>query len=164
MNPVSATPAPTPDPQTASSSGLTPDIVSNIPVHNPSGPAPSAGAINEDDELDKIMQDVNHELKKPEKKPDRHNFHFELKHHKKTEPKFSAQPRQVMDVTAQPASAPRPAPTAQAKSVNEPQPTAQQKPIPLKKPPKTHSTPVMAIALTIIATSGLVAAAIYAYK
>src|SRR6185437_12431137 len=100
-----------PQPAPASPEG-TGNTMASIPVHS-QGVA-SASPVNEDEELDKIMHEVGHELKKTEKAPAKHHFHFELKHHKKTEAKFSAQPRPVMDVKALPVSAPvaRPAATA----------------------------------------------------
>jgi hypothetical protein len=164
MNPVSAVPAHNPTPP-AASDGLTPNIVSNIPIHNQGG-VPVAPAANEDAELDKIMRDVNHELKKGEKTPERHHFSFERRHHKKNEAKFSAQPRAIIDVKAQPAETPKPtaehtstpAPTAQTKPAGRPRPT------PVPKPAKTSSAPVMVILLTVIVTGGLIAVAIYAYK
>ncbi len=169
MNPVSAS-SPPPDPSAAQPDGLTTNLVSNIPVHSQGAAAP--GTVNEDDELDKIMQDVNHEIKKTEKKPDGHHFHFERRHHKKTDAKFSAQPRQVMDVHTQPVqtpthnSAPAPAPVAntQTKPPANSRPAAQPKSAAPVKPSKTSHTPVMAIVLTLVVTSGLIAAAIYAYK
>jgi len=142
--------------------------MASIPVHS-QGVA-SASPVNEDEELDKIMHEVGHELKKTEKAPAKHHFHFELKHHKKTEAKFSAQPRPVMDVKALPVSAPvaRPAATAapvvQAKPPAQARPVAQPKPAKPLKAQKTRSAPVMAILMTIIVTAALVGVAVYTYK
>jgi hypothetical protein len=175
MNPVSASP-PTQTASAPADSGLTPSIVSNIPVYSP-GAAAASVPEKDDEELDKIMQDVNHDIKQADEKPSKHHF-FGHKH--KSEANFSAQPRSVTDIhtppvlaqAAQPVSKP-PSPRAQAPAAAaqapvrhaQPRPHAQAKPQPAKvKPEKTNSGPVGAILLTIIVTAGLTAAAIYAYK
>src|SRR5439155_265500 len=64
------------------------DIVNNIPLHQA---APLPAAASEDDELDKIMRDVGHQLNQESHKPAKKHHLFGRKEPKK-EPKFAAQP------------------------------------------------------------------------
>jgi hypothetical protein len=145
--PVAAEPIAAPLPTNpAASTTLTTSIVSNIPIHAPTTPAPAAG---EDAELDKIMEDVGHELKQADRKHTKQ--HFSLFNHKKhpanpTVPKAA----HVVDIKpaaqhAAPATAHQP-----AKAVTPAQ--------------KTSSTPVGVIFVTILVTGALIAAAVYSYK
>jgi hypothetical protein len=126
---------------------------------------------HDDADLDKIMQDVGHELKKDDKKPTKHHF-FGKKKNAKAEAKFSAQPQPAMDVHTQSLQQPVPAPPMPAHQTNpiphtQPikAPQAAQKNVVKAKPPKQGSNkPVLAIFVAVAVTSGLIAAAISAYK
>jgi len=119
-----------------SSANLRPDIVSNIPIKAPSSPL---NPIPEDDELDKIMQDVGKDLKKVSQNAHKKHF-FEFKHHP-----APAKPAAKPPVQAQPAKAPQPK-------------AAQQ------KLQRQCTIPVFTITVTIIVTGFLIAAAYSAYK
>jgi len=130
---------------------FTTNLVTNIPIHDPQQSTPA----KEDDELDKIMKDVGHELKKdvPVKKAG----HFSL---------FSRKRRTAAPVSVRPTAAP---PSAPVHPVSAPttQPAATSHPV---KPtaavkPKQHTTaPVMVIMVTVLVTGLLMAAAVYTYK
>lgn len=125
----------------ASSGSLTPDIVSNIQVHDEAGqPKSEAHPPAASDDMDKIMQDVGKQMKKADKKPaKRHLFSKKPKAQTPAAPKLAA---------ARPVPAAHPAAKAAAA-----------KPKPANKP-----KPVLAIVLTILVTAALIAAAISAYK
>ena len=135
-----AQPAASP-PQLASS--LTPSIVDNIPVK-----AQQVSALNEDDELDKIMRDVGHELKKDDKKPSKK--HFSLFKHKAQAP-------------SKPQAAPAPQPLAAQLAPAQPAPTAAAK-LAAPKPPKPDSGAAFIISTAAAVTLALIVAAVYAYK
>jgi hypothetical protein len=117
MNPQSATlpaapamaPAPAaPAPPAASSQAVQtgPSMVTNIPVHaQQAAPAPA----NDDAELDKIMQDVGHELKKEDKKPEHHGMLGFLHHDPKPLVKVN---NQAANGVALSPAVPLPAPVA----------------------------------------------------
>ena len=154
MNPPNPSPPPAPAP-TPPPTSLTPDIVSNIPVKTPAGSG--AASFNDEAELDKIMQDVGHELKKEDKKP-RQKGRFGFKSKAKTEPNLAQPPTLNRFQTA---SAPAPVPKT------EPQPTAKASAAPAAtkpKPAKTNSAPVLVITFAVIITAALIAAAVYTYK
>lgn len=146
-----------------------PSVVDNIPIHNQVGMPDSHQ--HDDADLDKIMQDVGHELKKDDKKPAKRNL-FGRNKKAKAEAKFSAQPQPVMEVHTQPLQQPAPAPpvpASQTHSVPQTQPIKAphgvQKNVVKAKPPKQSSKkPVLAILVTVAVTGGLIAAAISAYK
>jgi hypothetical protein len=160
MNPINSPNQPPPDVSGPTSSPSPssdippPDLGSKIPVKTqstpPSPPQPPKPAAADDD-LDKIMQDVGQQLKNEDKQPSkkRRSF-FGRKPKNQPEAKLHAQP--LPPAVAQPLPA---APQARAPL---PQPAIQ------PTPPKTSSAPVLVITLTIIVTSILIIAAIYAYK
>jgi hypothetical protein len=180
MNPATAAPAPamprpmvndiaapkvqvqpvttaTPAPQPATAQNFTTNLVTNIPIHNPQ----QAASVNEDAELDKIMQDVGHELKKEEhqKKPG----HFSLFSRKKktvvtVKPTLSAAVPSQAVATPQPVAAPAAAVPAQP----TPASAAQAKTVPKAK--HTSTAPVMTVIVTVVVTGLLMAAAVYSYK
>jgi hypothetical protein len=76
-------PASHPEPAPADDTPLRTDIVHNIPMHQAAG-APA----HDKDDLDGIMQDVNHQLKKEDIKPDKHHWFGQKKH--RTPANFSA--------------------------------------------------------------------------
>ena len=135
------------------------NLVANIPVHNP---ADQTTPLGEDDELDKIMQDVGREMNKEENKSRKHRFlHFG--HKTKTVPK----PAVPVSATVQsaPAPMPQPQPVAQpqaAAAVPPLQPQALQ--AAATKPKEQSSAPVFAIFVAILVTGFLIAAAIAAYR
>jgi hypothetical protein len=126
-----------------------PSIVTNIPVHTQQTIAAPAG---EDAELDKIMQDVGHEMKKEDDKPQHHGF-LGLGHKPKPLVKVASQPIRQQPPAAMPA-APLPAAVPQA----QPQAAA------LPKPKTQHSIPVFVIFVAFLVTGFLVAAAVAAYR
>ena len=144
---------PTPSPS-APADTPPPDLSGNIPVKTqstpPSPPRPPS-ALTADDDLDKIMQDVGHQLKKEDEMSSkkRRSF-FGRKSKNQTEAKLHAQPLPPITDQLQQSG-----PQARAQL---PQPAVQ------PKPPKTSSAPVLVITLTIIVTGILIIAAIYAYK
>jgi hypothetical protein len=104
---------------------------------------------NEDGDMDKILQDVNNDLKKDDHKPAKRHL-FSKKH-----PAPAAQPQ----------PAPSPGPAQPAVTSQLPQPAAHTA-APAAKPkaaPKEHG-PMMVTVMTIIVTGVLIAAAIYSYK
>jgi len=142
---------------TAVSDGLKTDLVSDIPVAAQNF---SQGPADDDEELDKIMRDVNKDVKEVGKKPaKRHWFAHDKK--PKTDAKFSARPiDQVKPAPAAPA--PKPAPMPQPVQTEPTNAKAVTKKLP--KPPKTRTTPIGVILLAIVMTGALSAAAYYAYK
>ena len=123
-----------------------PDIVNNIPMHKA---APAPAQASEDDELDKIMQDVGTELKKDDHQPAKHHF-------------FSKTPKPTVNAPVHPPAAHHSAPQAPAHP-----PTAQQPKAPAKPAPKIKaksSAPVFVIVVTVLVTGVLIAAAVSAYK
>lgn len=130
------------------------DLVNNIPIHQSAQPA---APIKEDEDIDKLMQDVGRQLKADDKKPTKHHLFSK----KKTKvPNFQAapisrhQPQSGAVQSHQP-----PHPQAQQSSTNHP---ASPK---LQAQPKAKSNaPVMVIITTLIVTSMLVAAALAAAK
>jgi hypothetical protein len=56
--------------QPSDNTQLKTDIVSNIPLHQAAGPAP----IHEAEDIDGIMKDVTHQLKKEDVKPAKHHL------------------------------------------------------------------------------------------
>lgn len=154
MNPPSSPPQSNASPNLTPGS-LTPNIVGNIPVKAPSGPG--ATSFNDEAELDKIMQDVGHELKKEDNKQRPKGF-FGFKAKPKAEPKLTQPPT----LNRPPATSP-PAPTTKI----ETQPGAKP-PMPIStdklKPAKTSSAPVLVITFAVIITAALIATALYAYK
>jgi hypothetical protein len=145
MAPQNQNPAQPPD-----DTPLKTDIVSNIPLHQA---APVAGPvpIKEADNIDGIMKDVTHQLKKEEVKPEKHHW---FSHDSKAPKPASA--------AAHHAAAPAPPPPAPTAG-----PVPRQAAPPAAKPgpavPK-RSAPVMVVIYTIIITGFLIAAAISAYK
>ena len=153
-----------------------PNLVENIPVHT-QGQAPTPH--DEDAELDKIMQDVGHDIRKMGEHQPKHHF-WELKAHHKKEANFSTQmsikdaPQPVAarpapdPVHRQPAPAPKPtAPQAKAPASHSKVKPIAQKPVKQPKPPKPpkqRHLPVMVTALTVLVTAALIAVAYHAYK
>jgi hypothetical protein len=130
-----AGPAPRPQVNPAQ---FNPSIVDHIPVQTP---AAAAAAPGEDDELDKLLRDVGHELKQAERHIVKKRFSLfggKLKASPKTQP---------------------PATTAQAGPA-----LAQPYRPPAAPAAKTSSAPVLVVFITIIVTGGLIAAAIYTYN
>jgi hypothetical protein len=126
---------------------LVPDIVKDIPLQTQGGAA--AKPANEDDELDRIMHDVGHDIKAIGERPPKK--HFDLFGHKnkkpKADPKFHAQPIAVpQQAPARPTAAPAQKPAAKPQS------------------PKTSDAPVLVIFMAMVITGALIAAAYYAYK
>lgn len=140
---------------------LTPSIVSNIPLRNPDAPKQSAQAkpISEDDELDKIMQDVGQELKKVGQKTNKGIFSFLTKKPKpksrltsaatKPQSKAAANASQIKTTPQVPAS---------AASLPKVKVAAQPKPV------KQHAVPILPIFLALGATLGLIVAAYSAFN
>jgi hypothetical protein len=62
--------APQPAPPQPQDTAFKPDIVSNIPVRQ-AGPATP---VNEAEDIDGLMRDVNHQLKKEDVKPAKHHW------------------------------------------------------------------------------------------
>lgn len=180
MNPQSATmPSPPmapatqpPNPAAAAEPSVAasgPSIVTNIPVHTQAQAAPA----HEDAELDKIMHDVGQELKKEDKKPEKHGLLGFLHHDPKPLVKVnnhSATPVAAAPVAVPVQSAPSipqtvpvatiPAPaTPQAMAAAQPQIAAGQ-----AKPKTQRHVPVFVIFVALCVTGFLVAAAIAAYK
>jgi hypothetical protein len=134
-------PQPNQNPASSDGDSLRTDIVSNIPIHEAAAAAP----VKEDDDLDRIMQDVGHQLKTEDIKPPKHHL-FSKK-----------QPANSAHLSAQPVIHEHQAPTAQTPH-NQPA----QKPPPKSK--STSSAPVFIIVVTIAVTTVLIAAAMAAYK
>lgn len=131
-----------PDANQPSASGLQPDsapfkadIVNNIPIHQAAA-APTP--IKEGEDIDHIIQDVSHQLKKDDEKPPKRHF-------------FSKPPKPV--VQTQPAPQPAQGPAATV-------PLAAQPP----KSKAQHSAPIAIIITTVIVTGILIAAAVSASK
>jgi hypothetical protein len=122
-------------PAIALAGSLTPSLVGNIPVKMPD--TPSAVPLKEDGELDEIMRDVTHELKREDPKPYKKRFGL-----------FSGKtkPPQV--------KAPNPIPKSQP---TQSKPTA-------PPPAQTKSAPLLAITLAVLVTGALIAAAYYSYR
>ncbi|HVS79224.1 MAG TPA: hypothetical protein VHD84_02970 [Candidatus Saccharimonadales bacterium] len=125
------------------SAAFKPDIVKNIPVKAPAGPSRPA---NEDDELNKIIQDVNQGLAKSDRPAKKH---FSL---------FTHHPKAPVAQT-QPPPRPQPIPAQQQAAQ-----TRSTKPVVAPRPPKHRRLPVLVIFLTILVTGALIAAAYSAYK
>lgn len=172
MTPTTKTPiAPQPVVNDVAGPIPAPDVVENIPVHNP-GEAPR----DDDAELDKIMQDVGKDLHKVDMHQKKHHF-WELKSHHKKEANFSTQ-MSIKDVphpAAKPqlASAPQPAaPAPRPAAPKAPAAHTRVKPVAQKpakqpkspKPPKQRHAPVMVTAITILVTAALIAVAYRAYQ
>ncbi|MBX4201793.1 hypothetical protein KW803_02780 [Candidatus Saccharibacteria bacterium] len=125
------------------STPLKTDIVGNIPMHHAqAAPAP----VHDNDNLDKIMQDVGHELKKEDKKPSGHHF-FSKK--PKTEVILHAQPVQREAQTNAP---PQAAPAHQLPAAK-----------PQAKPKSENKAPVLIIVVTLLVTVILIALAVSVY-
>ncbi len=132
MNPPAAAQPPQPQPQ-PDDAPLKTDIVNNIPMHQ-AAPTP----IKEGEDIDNIIQDVSHQLKKDDVKPPKRHM-------------FSKKPKP--EVKPPPVQPPHPVPAAG--------------PIPPPRPlqPKAkHPVPVGLIVVTIIITGILIAAAVAASK
>jgi len=132
---------------------MTTNLVTNIPVHDPRS---SANPASEDAELDKIMRDVGHELKKDDQKVKkaRHSI-------------FSRKAKPTPPVAIQPSVAAPPAAPARAAPVHAAQPAASThpvKPLAAVKSKSGPAAPVMVIMVTILVTGLLMAAAVYTYK
>jgi len=144
-------------PQPVAAQNFTTNLVTNIPIHNPQ----QAASVSEDTELDKIMQDVGHELKKEEQH--KKSGHFSIFSRKKkavvtVKPTLSAaapaQTTAPQPVTVPMAHAVQPAPAAAAQ--------AQAKAVPKAK--HGSNAPVMTVIVTVVVTGLLMAAAVYSYK
>jgi hypothetical protein len=145
MAPQNQNPAQPPD-----DTPLKTDIVSNIPLHQAAlvpGPVP----IKDADNIDGIMKDVTHQLKKEDVRPPKHHW---FSHDSNTPKHVSAAPAPHHPVAPAP-----PSPTA-GPVPRQPAPAAT-KPGPLA--PK-RSAPVMVVIYTVIITGFLIAAALSAYK
>jgi len=172
MNPATATVPAAPPRPADPIQGIATTVVDNIPVHAAAAPA---AQMNEDDELDRIMQDVGQEMKKEVKKSAKHGF-LHLGHKHKKEAPFSIQTARLPQ--AAPASPPAPAPVqvllaaaaplpaAPAPAAPLPQPAAAARPAPAvaAKPKAPHHVPVFVIFVACLATGFLIAAAIAAYR
>jgi hypothetical protein len=124
------------------------NVVTNIPVHTQQTAAAPA---NEDAELDKIMQDVGHELKKEDNKPQKHGFLG-----------FSHKPKPLVKVAAQPVRQTAPMPAQQP--VQTATAPAVAMPAAVPKAKIQRSIPVFVIFVAFLVTGFLVAAAIAAYR
>lgn len=184
MNPASATVptaapkpmvndiAPPPRPAAAQPAGQAsmapPNIIANIPVHNPSAaPGTASTAVNEDVELDQIMQDVNQEVKKIQKTKKGGMFSFLGRAApKQNKPSVStAVPLAASTTPVRTAPAPQTGVQAAMQSFQSvpnaaAQPTAA---APAAKPKKQAHAPVFAIFIALLVTGFLAAAAISAY-
>lgn len=128
-------------PQTLSTS-----IVNNIPVHAPAQPL--SRPLNEDDELDKIMQDVGQQLKQAERlTPKKRFFHFRHK----AKPISASTPMAAAQPQPMPATLPAAQPAESLKQAS-------------KVSPVSASSPVLPALFTLAVTLVLIAAAIYSYK
>lgn len=148
---------------TTTNDSLKADIVSDIPVAAPqSGPKPAS----EDDELDKIMQDVSMDIKDSKSKPRKHGLFHRSKKAPKADAKFSAKP--IDNVQPVPKAPPPEKPSEPIRPTTTVSPSPNQapqaKPAKPVKPPKTSRAPVGAIVLALLVTGALSAAAVYAYK
>jgi hypothetical protein len=157
VHPVSAQAVPTAAPLPVAAPNFTTNLVTNIPLHNPQKAAP----VNEDAELDKIMQDVGHELKKEDHQ--KKTGHFSIFSRKKkavatVKPTLSAAVPSQAVATPQYVAAPAAAVPAQP----APASAAQAKPVPKAK--HTSTAPVMTVIVTVVVTGLLMAAAVYSYK
>ena len=122
------------------------DIVNDIPMHAVGGPAP----IKDGEHLDKLMQDVGHELKKDDEKPTKHHL-FSRKKSEKQPPKLSAQlnrPEPPISHAQQPAMSGQL--TTQAKST-------------ANKNPKSYGL-LLVIIVTIFVTGALIAGTVAIYS
>lgn len=146
------TPQPTVPQASATPQTLTTSIVNDIPVRAPAHPM-AQQPLNEDDELDKIMQDVGQQLRQAERHtPKKHMFSL-----------GRSKPKPLPASSAKPVltSSPDPAPQAQ--------PPAGQVAAAISKPAlvatgRSSSAPVLVIMFTIAVTAVLAAAAIYTYR
>jgi hypothetical protein len=127
------------------------DIVNNIPMHHA---APEAA--KDDDDLDKIMQDVGHQLNTENHKPAKRRHLFGGSH-PKSEAKLVAQPVPRGQFSEPVHSAPH---QMHQPAASPAHPTPKVKPVPKAK----SSAPVMVIVLTLVVTGILIAAAVSAYK
>jgi hypothetical protein len=135
------------------------DIVDNIGVHQ-SAPPPTP--VSEHENLDGLMQEVNHQLKREDVKPAKHHWFG----HQTKDPNFSAQPAARMS-TAPAAATHQPTPQpAQRQPHPAAHPTAKPtKPAaPAKVAKPKSSKPVMTVVFTVIITAFLIMMAISAYK
>jgi hypothetical protein len=104
-----AVPTPNPaQPLGATTDIAAPSLVANIPVKQPGGPI--AASPDEEAELDKIMRDVGHELKRDDQKPAKKRF-LSFGHRVKIQPPAAqsqapAQPLQPVPKPAKPSSVP----------------------------------------------------------
>jgi hypothetical protein len=165
VNDISAPPA-SMQSQSVASTALTPNIVNNIPMRTPD--AAQSLALNDEEELDKIMNDVGKGMRADDKKPGTRGF-LGFKKKSKSEATFSAQPIAKVDlktqtqVHAQPNISQSPKPLPQSM----PQVKIAAQPIkPTSAPPasKTSTKPILVVCVTIIVTGALITAAFYAYK
>jgi hypothetical protein len=169
------TPAPAP---TAPMPQDTPNIVSNIPIHNPGVQA--VAAPNEDDELDKIMHDVGQEMKQQDNKKAGKRVFLNFIHRPKPLPTSPAKAQTVQQAPPAPAPAPQPAPPVAVAVAPVPQPTPAPKPAaapitqnqpkpapatgPVLKSKLPRTAPVFVIFVALLVTSFLAVAAIAAYR
>lgn len=140
----------------AASQTLTTNIVSNIPVHAPSHPLAPRPA-SEDDELDKIMQDVGQQLRQAERHtPKKRLFHIghKAKPIAPTHPITSL--AAVTEIVTDPPVA-HAAPTVNLRPDNV---------VKISSPAASKRTGslVLLVLLTVAVTAVLMAAAIYAYR
>lgn len=125
-------------------------IVGSIPLQAPSQLNPA----HEDNELDKIMRDVGHELKQADRPHTKK--HFSLLGHKNDKP---AAPKLAQMVDIKPAAqratlARKPAQSAASAVITQAK----------ERHDKVSTAPVGVIFATLIITSFLIAAAVYSYK
>jgi hypothetical protein len=113
-------------------------------------PAPGPVPIKDADNIDGIMKDVTHQLKKEEVKPQKHHW---FSHDSNTPKHVSAAPAPHPVVPAPPSPTAGPVPRQPAPAATKPGPLA----------PK-RSAPVMVVIYTVIITGFLIAAALSAYK
>jgi hypothetical protein len=124
-------------------------------------PTPLASrAPGEDEELDKIMEDVGHELKQADRKTPKKKL-FSFGH--KAKPIAAAVPA-APAASAPVAAAPQP-PAPQPAAAQDAQPTAAAPAMSPAAPKASKSSaPVGVFFITIIVTGALIAAAFYSYK
>lgn len=141
------------------------NMVANIPVHVQKPQAAPATPANEDDELDQIMHDVGQELKKDDKKLQKHGL-LDFLHKPKPLVKAPAPPvKQQIDTAAPaplPINQPMPQESQPVTTTAIPQ-TKPQAPV-AAKPKAQRSIPVFVIFVALCVTGFLVAAAIAAYR
>jgi len=138
MNPQNL-PQPSQNPAEPDGTPFKTDIVNNIPMHSAGGPPAPA---KEDENLDKIMQDVGHELKKDDVKPAKHHF-------------FSKKDTAEAQVHQAP-----PTNGLQQQTAQNHQPITK----PQTKPKPEHNAPVAVIIVTVIVTAILIAVTYWVYS